>query len=212
MSVGWALAAVAAASVGVSLGQAVPPPQEPPIIVVGPDADIVVTGPRPVMRGGLWEFHRVGPGGPGTRPFHFTTCLPGGELESALRNLAGERSMLPRRRHCGNWRMTVGAGRIAGNRTCMESFAQIGKEPQKSRMRLSGQYDARHLTVMVFSDDQYNGLERGGGSGWNPARPTYQDWRIDAARVADCPLERRRDQRTLDEAIFRLFDPGGNDD
>ncbi len=180
-----------------------PPPQDtPPIVVIAPDADIVVTGGRPAIRGGLWQFTRsatllLGQGG-SIRGFRFTTCLADGALEEALRGLAGERSAMPRGRICGRMRLTIRDARIAGGRTCINPSTEIGQAPRNSRMDVSGGYDARRLTLNFRSEDEarLEGLDR----------PTGQRWRAEAVRIGDCPAARRRDQRTAEEAVSRLFE------
>jgi hypothetical protein len=182
-----------------------PPPSQdtPPIVVIGPDADIVVTGERPMIRGGLWQFTRsatllLGQGS-GIRGFRFTTCLADGALDETLRQLAGERSAMPRGRICGRMRLTIKDARITGGRTCINPSMEIGQAVRNSRMEVSGGYDARRLTVNFRSEDEVR-LEGAG-------RPTGQRWRAEAVRIGDCPAERRRDQRTAEEAVNRLFEP-----
>jgi len=188
----------------------------PPIVVVGPDADIVVTGPEPVLRGGLWRFRRsptlMMGGGGSIRGFGFTTCLADGTLPATIRALAGERSAMPRGRICTSLRMTVADGRIAGHRSCTRPGGQIGAGASNSKLSLSGGYDSRRLTMVFRSDDEFDGLEPGGGAGWNPRRQTGQRWQAEATRIGDCPATRRLDQRTAEEAVGRLFDAGVSPD
>jgi hypothetical protein len=191
-------------------GQAAARQDPPPIVVVGPDADIVVTGPQPMLRGGLWRFRRAPTlmmgGGGSIRGFGFTTCLADGTLPATIRALAGERSAMPRGRICTSLRMTVADGRIAGRRSC------TGPGGVNSKLSLSGGYDSRRLTMVFRSDDEFDGLERGGGAGWNPRRQTGQRWQAEATRIGDCPATRRLDQRTAEEAVGRLFDAGVSPD
>ncbi len=188
----------------------------PPIVVVGPDADIVVTGPQPVLRGGLWQFRRsptlfLGGGG-SSRGFGFTTCLADGALPATIRALAGERSAMPRNGICTSLRLTVAEGRIAGRRSCTRPSMQIGIDASNSKLALSGGYDSRRLTIVFRSEDEFNGMERSSGAGWNPKRQTGQRWQAIATRIGDCPATRRLDQRTAEEAVRRLFDPFASPD
>lgn len=192
-----------------------PAPQgPPPIVVVGPEADIVVTGPHPMLRGGLWQFRRsptlfLGGGG-SSRGFGFTTCLADGALPATIRALAGERSAMPRNGICTRLRMTVADGRIAGWRSCTRPGLPTGEEASNSKLDLSGRYDSRRLTMVFRSEDEFNGLERAAGGGWNPRRPTAQRWQAEAVRIGDCPAARRLDQRTAEEAVRQLFHPRGS--
>ena len=193
-------------------GQTATAPQDPPpIVVVGPDADIVVTGPQPMLRGGLWQFRRsptmLMGGGGSIRGFGFTTCLADDTLLATIRGMAGERSALPRNGICTSLKLTVADGRIAGRRSCTRPGLAIGADPASSRLDVSGRYDSRQLTIVFRAEDQFNGMEQGGGAGWNPKRPTGQRWQATATRIGDCPLARRLDQRTADEVVTRLFTP-----
>lgn len=208
--------AIAALVAGMMLSAQTPPPVSPPqdaspIVVVGPDADIVVIGGRPAIRGGLWQFTRsgtleLGRGNSG-RGLRFTTCLADGTLVEALQTLAGERSAIPRSRICGALRLKVTEGRVTGTRSCMVPSLAIGTGAKGSRLDVSGRYDSRRLTINFLSEDEFDGAERGGGAGWVPKRPTAQRWRAEAVRIGDCPASRRLDQRTTEEAVRRLFDP-----
>lgn len=190
-------------------GQGTARQDPPPIVVIGPDADIVVTGPQPMLRGGLWQFRRSPTlflGGAGSsRGFGFTTCLADDALPATIRALAGERSAMPRNGICTSLRLTVAEGRIAGRRSCTRPSMQIGTDASNSKLALSGGYDSRRLTIVFRSEDEFNGMERGGG--WNPKRQTGQRWQAIATRIGDCPAARRLDQRTAEEAVRRLFDP-----
>jgi len=183
----------------------------PPIVVIGPDADITVTGSRPVIRGGLWRFRRSGMimvGGSGSiRGLGFTTCLADGTLEETLHSLAGDRSVMPRDRICTSLSMKVGNGRVTGYRSCTSPSTRIGVGAVNSKLDLSGRYDSKVLTINFLSEDETPGVERSSGPGWNPARQTGQRWRVEANREADCPVRRQLDQRNLEEAILRLFHP-----
>lgn len=193
-------------------GQAATAPQDPPpIVVVGPDADIVVIGPQPMLRGGLWQIRRsptmLMGGGGSIRGFGFTTCLPDDTLLATIRGLAGDRSVMLRNGICTSLKLTVADGRITGRRSCTKPSLQIGVDAATSILNVSGRYDSRRLTIMFYSEDQFNGMERGGGAGWNPQRPTGQRWQATATRIGDCPLARRLDQRTAAEVVTRLFSP-----
>lgn len=199
-----------------SAGQETVRQDPPPIVVVGPDADIVVTGPQPMLRGGLWQFRRsptlfLGGGG-SSRGFGFTTCLADGALPATIRALAGERSAMPRHGICTSLRLTVAEGRIAGRRSCTRPGMQIGTDASNSKLALSGGYDSRRLTIVFRSEDEFNGMERSSGAGWNPKRQTGQRWQAVATRIGDCPAARRLDQRTAEEAVRRLFDPFASPD
>ena len=89
---------------------------------------------------------------------------------------------------------------------------QIGTDASNSKLALSGGYDSRRLTIVFRSEDEFNGMERGGGAGWNPKRQTGQRWQAIATRIGDCPATRRLDQRTAEEAVRRLFDPFASPD
>lgn len=226
MPIGLKRAAVAimAGAFGLSVAHSTPLPQasdpalqDKPIVVIGPEqSDIVVTGEQPAIRGGLWQFSRSGTlrygRGDSSRPFRFTVCLPDGALEAALRSVAGEQSTMPRAIRCNSLRLKVANGRVSGGRSCLRPVQKPGAKPGNSRLDLSGRYDAKRLTINLLSEDRFDGMEQGGGPGWNPARPQGQRWQVEATRNGDCPAERRLDQRTLEEAVFRLFDPGGSDD
>jgi hypothetical protein len=192
------------------------PQDPPPIVVVGPDADIVVTGPQPMLRGGLWQFRRsptlfLGGGG-SSRGFGFTTCLADGTLPATIRALAGERSTMPRGGICTALRLTVADGRIAGRRSCTHPGLRIGTSASNSKLDLSGRYDSRRMTMVFRSEDEFDGMERGGGAGWNPRRQTGQRWQAEAVRIGDCPAARRLDQRSAEEAIGQLFDARASPD
>ncbi len=119
---------------------------------------------------------------------------------------------MPRGRICTSLRLTVADGRIAGHRSCTIPGGQIGVGASNGKLSLSGGYDSRRLTMMFRSDDEFDGIERGGGAGWNPKRQTGQRWQAEATRIGDCPATRRLDQRTAEEAVGRLFDPGASPD
>lgn len=219
----WVTTAVVSGGVGLSVIHAMPPSQvtgiaqqdPPPIVVVGPEADINVTGPSPILRGGLWEFTRSGTlrqGGQGlTTPFRFSVCLPDGTLETTLRSAAGEVSPVPHSNNrCGALRMKIGKGRITGQRSCIRPLDNGILKPGSSKLDLSGHYDAKTLTINYLAEDVFEGNERGGGPGWNPQRPESQRWRVMASRVGDCPAQPRLDQSTPEQAVVRLFDPSVN--
>ena len=215
--------AMIAGGVGLSVVHAMPLSQSmastsqnpPPIVVIGPDADIVVTGPHPVIRGGLWEFTRSGTirqglPGPGrtTLPFRFSVCLPDATLENTLRSAAGEQSPAPHRNNrCGALRMTAGKGRITGQRSCIRPLVRGDLKPGSSKLDISGRYDTKTLTINYLAEDVFEGIERVGGPGWDPQRPQSQRWRVTASRAGDCPAQPRVDQRTPQQAVVRLFDP-----
>ncbi|KQU53074.1 hypothetical protein ASG67_09535 [Sphingomonas sp. Leaf339] len=216
----WVAVAVMAGAFGLSVAHSTPlaqasepASQDKPIVVIGPDQpDIIVTGERPAIRGGLWKFTRSATMGNGSRSFRFAVCLPDSALEAALRAMAGEQSAMPRAIRCSSLRLKVADGRIRGGRSCLRPVSQPGAKPGNSKLDVSGRYDAKRLTINFLSDDLFDGMQRGGGPGWNPDRPQSQRWQVEATRTGDCPAERRLDQRTLEEVVFRLFDPGGSDD
>ena len=192
-------------------------PQEDGILVIGPrqEDDIVVTGARPVIRGGLWRFRRSGTmnyGGTTGRfsqstslPFSFLTCLPDGELEAALRRASGEGSSLMSDARCNDLRLTVGKGRVAGKRICT-----AGRAGQRATTDISGRYDTRQLAIMFATEELHDGHERGGGPGWNPERPKGYRWQAVAVREGDCPGSPVRNQRNAEELVPLLFTPALN--
>ncbi|WP_156460916.1 hypothetical protein [Sphingomonas sp. Leaf339] len=219
----WATIIVIAGGLGLSVLHAMPPPQAaealpqdtPPIVVIGPDADIVITGSKPQLRGGLWRFRRSPTlvyGGGSIRGFAFTTCLEDGALEQSLHKLAGDQSALPRGMICTRLKLKIEDGKIAGRRSCTTPSTMIGMDAINSRLDLSGRYNSKILNMNYLSESWGGSIDRGGGSGWNPARQSAQRWRVEATRIAECPVQRRLDQRTLEEAITRLFSANVNPD
>lgn len=212
--------AITAGAFGLSVAHSTPLPQasdpaspDKPIVVIGPEQpDIIVTGERPAIRGGLWKFTRSATMGGNSPWFRFTVCLPDNARESALRAMAGEQSAMPRAIRCSSLRLKVADGRIRGGRSCLRPVSKPGAKPSNSKLDVSGRYDAKRLSINFLSDNLFDGMQRGGGPGWNPDRPQSQRWQVEATRSGDCPAERRLDQRTFEETVFRLFDPGGSDD
>lgn len=186
-----------------------PPPQTGPDIVVEGAPDIVVTGNVASLRGGSWLFRRTATlalhGEPPIRPFRFTQCLPDGTVEAALRRWAGEGnaiSGLTRGMQCGRLRAKMGNGRIDASRSCTSPVAD-------QRLNLTGRYDARQLVLNYLIEQQANGIERGGGPGWNPARPPAWRWQVTATRQGDCPLGERVDELNVNEVMEAMFEPRG---
>jgi hypothetical protein len=199
-------------------GPASPPAvQDDGFLVIGPRQgdDIIVTGTRPVLRGGLWRFRRSGTlnyGAPNGRfsqasslPFAFRTCLPDGELEKALRRASGEESSLLHNARCNDLTLTVGKGRIAGKRSC-----SAGRGALRVTTDISGRYDNRQMTIMFAAEELHNGHEPGGGPGWNPERPKGYRWQAVAIREGDCPATPVLNQRTAEELVPLLFTPALN--
>jgi len=192
-------------------------PQDDSILVIGPrqEDDIVVTGARPVIRGGLWRFRRSGTLNYGednhrfsqttSLPFSFTTCLPGGELEDALRRASGERSSLLSPDRCNDLTLTVGKGRVAGKRLCT-----VGRGALRITTDISGRYDNRQLSITFAAEQLHDGNEPNGAPGWNPQRPKGYRWRAVAVREGDCPASPVRNQRNLEELVPLLFTPAIN--
>jgi len=182
-------------------------------IVVTGTPDIVVTAAGPQLRGGLWEFKRSTTlilGGRGIiRPIRFTQCLPPGGLEERLRRAAGDGISMPRADRCSGMHAKIGDGRIDGTQTCMR--AAPGKS-SSSRLALSGQYDARQLTLNFAVEVESDAVDRGSPGGWNPARPLGFRWRVTATRMGECPVRPERMQVTEVEAITRMFAFDGADE
>lgn len=185
------------------------PPQTGPDIVVEGAPDIVVTGNVASLRGGLWLFRRTATlalhGGNAIRPFRFTQCLPDGTVEVTLRRWAGEENLmsgLVRGMQCGRLRAKMGNGRIDASRSCNSLVAdQI--------VNLTGRYDTRQLVLNYLVEQRANGIERGGGAGWNPPRPPAWRWQVTATRQGDCPLRERRDELNVNEVMAAMFEPRG---
>ncbi len=190
-------------------------PQDDGILVLGPrqEDDIVVTGARPFIRGGLWRFRRSGTMNYGVTPgrfsqatslpFSFLTCLPDGELEAALRRASGEGSSLMSDARCNDLRLTVGKGRVAGKRICT-----AGRAGQRVATDISGRYDTRQLAITFAAEALHDGYERGGGPDWNPERAKGYRWQAVAVREGDCPQSPVRNQRNAEEVVPLLFTPG----
>lgn len=195
-----------------------PIPQSPPgsagsnIVVRGSLPDIIVTGNVPSLRGGLWQFHRgatlaFGGGGSG-RPVRFSQCLPDGTIEAMLRRAAGEGNMLSAlitQTRCGRLRTKMADGRIDASRSCVNARSE-------RQLTMTGRYDKRQLTLNYSVEQDHNGLERGGGAGWNPKRPVGYRWQVTATRTGECPLNERRDELDANEAILALFSEYGISD
>ena len=200
-------ASAAAALIGFVQDQPVTPKsdQKPadgqaPVVVIGPHSDIDLSGPRPILRGGLWRFDRVSLGG--GRPFHFSTCLPTDDLESTLRRTAGERSNLPRANICGPLRITVGKGRISGRRGCLKPSREIGVSHSDLNLTISGRYDAKTMTVTMNANELTDGVYEG-----SVPRAKTGLWHITASRLGECPAKHVMGLRPLDEAVNLLFEP-----
>lgn len=188
--------------------------QDDGILVIGPrqEDDIVVTGDRPVIRGGLWRFRRSGTMNYGAStgrfsqstslPFSFRTCLPDGELEAALRRASGEDSSLLSDTRCNDLKLTVGKGRVAGKRVCSG-----GRGASRATTDISGRYDNRQLTITFAAEQLHDGHEPGEGPGWNPERPKGYRWQAVAMREGDCPAVPVRNQRNAEELVPLLFTP-----
>ncbi len=214
-------AAEAAMPAPAATAAAAPPvpaePSEDEIVVTG--TDIVPAGPDPTMRGGLWAFRRTatfryGGGGAG-RASHFTQCLPDGGIAAMLRRAAGEGAAVPTMDRCGAMRLKLGGGKVDGSRSCSRSLAIAGggSDTATERLVLTGRYDARRLMLNYAVERDSDGPERGGGQGWNPARPVGYRWQVTATRTGDCPGTDRADQVTAAEAVNALFGvQGPNED
>lgn len=187
-------------------------PQGDGIVVVGPriEDDIVVTGDRPTIRGGLWRFRRSGTmnygavsgrfSGQTSLPFSFTSCLPDGTLEATLRRASGERSSLLSTSRCNDLDLTVAKGRIAGRRIC-----SVGPAGVRSTTDISGRYDKRELSLMFAREELHDGHQQNGGEGWVPERPKGNRWRVVAIREGDCPASPVKNQRNAEEIVPLLF-------
>ncbi|MFD1034848.1 hypothetical protein ACFQ15_09310 [Sphingomonas hankookensis] len=175
------------------------------IVVRGSLPDIIVIGNVPSLRDGLWQFHRGATltfgGGGGGRPARFTQCLPDGTIEAMLRRAAGEGNMLSAlitQTHCGRLRTKMADGRIDASRSCVNARSE-------RQLTMTGRYDKRQLTLNYSVEQEHNGLERGGGAGWNPARPVGYRWQVTATRIGECPIKQRRDELDANDAILALF-------
>ncbi len=182
------------------------------IVVRGAAPDIVVVGNVPSLRGGLWQFRRsatlVLGGGGGSRPVRFTQCLPDGTVEAMLRRSAGESNLLVgmlTRTQCGRLRTKMADGRIDASRSCISAQTQ-------RRLEMTGRYDQRRLILNYHVEQDQDGVERGGGAGWNPQRPVGYRWQVTATRIGECPLVERRDEVDANEAILALFSESGPTD
>ncbi|MEP9401669.1 hypothetical protein [Sphingomonas sp. VNH70] len=185
------------------------------------EPDIVVTGDRPTMRGGLWQFNRTATmsfgGGPVAGRLNFTQCLPPGAIEAMLRRASGEGMLAPASARCSRMTMKFGDGRLSGSRICTRSGLDpnnIGMtEATSDRLDLSGRYDARSLSLTYIVEQDHDGIERGGGAGWSGGkRQVGYRWLVTAKRIGECPLKERRDQVDALEAVSALFAKEGLDD
>lgn len=200
------LGLVATVGIGVAAGvaQQVPTFKEPDVVVIAPDqpGDIVVVAGRPVLRGGLWRFHRVGSGG--QQPYTFSACLPTDDLEETLRRAAFERGSVQAITEtglCGRLRLTIAKGRIAGRRSCSYPSMQIGRSHSTLAQDVSGRYDAASLTISHRVDEQTDGIE----PGRSVSRPRSWQWRVTGARAGACPEKPASDQERIERAGLRIF-------
>ncbi len=192
-------------------------PQGDGIVVVGPriDDDIVVTGDRPAIRGGLWRFRRSGTMNFGetngrfaqstSLPFSFMTCLPDGTLEATLRRASGEQSSLLTGTRCNDLDLSVTGGRIKGRRICTTIPGGV-----RATTDIAGRYDKRHMSLMFAVEQLHDGHQRDGGEGWDPERPKGHRWQAVAVREGDCPASPVRNQRNAQEVVPLLFTPAIN--
>jgi hypothetical protein len=182
-----------------------PPPAAPnvdpqrPVIVTGQRPDIDLSAPKPMLHGGLWRFSRI-PGG--TRPIDFTACLPGDDLESALRRLAAERSNQPHHDMCNAMKLAVQGGKITGRRSCLHGKGN-GTSASDYEYGFSGRYDAHKLTLNVTGAEMTDGFTEAR----HVPRPKTWGWHITATRLGDCPARPAVTVRTIDEAAALLFEP-----
>lgn len=189
------------------------------VTVTGPRPDIDLSGPKPVLRGGLWRFDRVGfhtgdqvrkdgfvNGRSVSRPFHFSTCLSTDDPEGTLRKAAGERSSFPQATICDRLQLTVGKGRISGRRGCIMASQTSGTSHSNLEITLSGRYDARRLSVIMNGNEITDGpyTERA------PRADAWQ-WRVTASRLGDCPAKPVQGERRFPDAVNLLFSPSPSD-
>lgn len=204
-------AATTATIAAASPQEATPAPRPEPqsksgdVVVTAPRQpdDIVVLGRSPMLRGGLWRFDRsatlmMGSGGLG-RSIGYSICLEDGALEQLLRDAAESHAFQAGSRICNRLSVRFAAGRLDGRRSCTNAATL------PSRLSVSGHYDGQTMTINYLEEQDHDGLEQGGGAGWNPRRPTAQRWQVVAHRQGACPAQSQPDQRLGWELASLLF-------